>query len=193
MLAFKSEGRHGYAVQICPCVPFEERRSAMTVEEWVKMVSRQGGVCQPYMRKIAAAGNKTEMFRVLCDVNGGAWLFDLHAKGVPLPIEQFLKEYAAYVNGKKVVRYPSGYTSEFYCRYYENFPIIAQTTLVYLLECKGAMISVPVNHYPTLVLSNGSTAEIAMSFGSHLNIELYGDAKYTLVEGDKSKVRIMQH
>lgn len=164
----------------------------MTVEEWVKAVSRQGSVCQPYMRKIAAASNKTEMFRVLCDVNGGAWLFDLHANGVPLPIEQFLKEYAAYVNGKKTVEYPSGYTSSFYCRYNDSL-IVADTTIVYLLECRDAKVNVPMNKYPTVVLSNGSGANIVMRSGSRLNLELYGDADYCLVDGDKTKVRITQH
>lgn len=163
----------------------------MNVSEWVKMMSRQGGVCTPYMRKIAAASNKTEMFRVLCDVNGGSWLFDLHANGVPLPIEQFLKEYASYVNGGKTVEYPNGYTSKFYCRNLGG--VVADTTIVYLLECKDAKVNVPMNKYPTIVLSNGTTAEITMRAGSRLNIELYGDAKYTLVYGDKSKVRITQH
>jgi hypothetical protein len=145
------------------------------------------------MRKIAAVSNKTEMFRVLCDVNGGAWLFDLHANGVPLPIEQFLKEYAAYLDGRYEVRYPSGYSSKFYCKYADrDSEIEADTTLVYMLECK-ARVYVPMNHYPTLVLSHGSYAEISMGAGSRLNIELYGDAKYTLVEGDKTKVRVMQH
>lgn len=163
----------------------------MTVGEWVKAMSRQGGVCQPYMRKIAAASNKTEMFRVLCDVNGGAWLFDLHANGVPLPIEQFIKEYAAYVNGGKTVEYPSGYTSSFYCRTEEA--VFASSTIVYLLECKGIRVFVPMNKYPTVVLSHGSDVEIVMCAGSRLNLELYGDAKYTIVEGDKTKVRVTQH
>lgn len=163
----------------------------MNIKEWAEKVSRQGGVCQPYMRKIAAAGNKTEMFRVLCDVNGGAWLFDLHANGVQLPIEQFMKEYGAYVNGGKTVEYPSGYTSSFYCRAEDD--VFASSTIVYLLECKGIRVFVPMNKYPTVVLSNGSVVEIVMCAGSRLNIELYGDAKYTLVDGDKSKVRITQH
>lgn len=165
----------------------------MTVGEWVKMMSRQGGVCQSYMRKIAAAGNKTEMFRVLCDVNGGAWLFDLHAQGVPLPIEQFLKEYAAYLDGRYVVLYPSKYTSKFYCRYGDkDSEVEADTTLVYMLECK-ARVYVPMNKYPTLILSHGTNATVSLGHGSSLNIELYGDAKYTLADGDKSKVRITQH
>lgn len=164
----------------------------MTVGEWVKTMSRQGGVCTPYMRKIAAVGNKTEMFRVLCDVNGGAWLFDLHANGVPLPIEQFLKEYAAYVNGKKTVEYPSGYTSKFYCRYVGD-DIVADTTIVYLLECMDVSVDVPMNKYPTLVLSEGSQADVTLGKGARLNVELYGDACLNGIVGDKTRVRVTKH
>ena len=164
----------------------------MTVDGWVKAMSRRGDVCTAYMRKISAVSNKTEMLRVLCDVNGGAWLFDLHADGVPLPMEQFLKEYAAYVNGGKTVEYPDGYTSKFYCRHSGDV-IQADATIVYLLECKDARVNVPMSKYPTVVLSHDSYAEITMGAGSRLNIELYGDAKYTLVEGDKTKVRVTQH
>ena len=155
-------------------------------------MSRRGDVCTAYMRKIAAVSNKTEMFRVLCDVNGGAWLFGLHDDGVPLPMEQFLREYAAYVNGGKTVEYPDGYTSKFYCRHSGDV-IQADTTIVYLLECKDAKVNVPMSKYPTVVLSHGPYAEITMGAGSRLNIELYGDAKYTIVDGDKKKVRVMQH
>lgn len=164
----------------------------MTVNKWVELIQRQGAVCNDYMRKLNAVTNKTEMFRVLCDVNGGAWLFDLHAEGMQLPIEQFIKEYSAYINGGKTVEYPSGYTSSFYCRHNERL-VVADTTIVYLLECREAKVNAPMNKYPTVVLSHGSSAKIAMGAGSRLNIELYGDAKYTLVDGDKSKVRITQH
>lgn len=164
----------------------------MTVGEWVEAMSRSGGVCQQYMRRIAAASNKTEMFRVLCDVNGGAWLFDLHAKGVQLPTAEFLKEYAAYVNGKKTVDYPSGYTSKFYCRYIGD-DIVADTTIVYLLECMDVSVEVPKNKYPTLVLSDGSQADVTLGEGARLNVELYGDSCINGINGDKSKVRVTQH
>jgi hypothetical protein len=163
----------------------------MTVDEWVKAMSRQGGVCQPYMRKIAAVSNKTEMFRVLCDVNGGAWLFDLHANGVPLPIEQFLKEYAAYVNGKKTVDYPSGYTSKFYCRQ-DGCEIIADTTLLWLLECRDMTVRVPKNAFPTIVLSRGSSATIDMTVGWKANLELYGKAFYK-IDGYANNVKLTIH
>ena len=163
----------------------------MTVNEWVELIQRQGEVCNDYMRKLNAVTNKTEMFRVLCDVNGGAWLFDLHERGVKIPIDSFLKEFKNYVNGQKVVEYPSGYTSKFYCR--NMGEITADTTLVYLLECMDADIVVPKNHYPTLILSNGSQAEVTLEEGTHLNVELYGDACINGINGDKSKIRITKH
>ena len=165
--------------------------SSMTVQQWIDSAMRGGNVCNDYMRKWKAAETKAEKFRVLCDVNGGAWLFDLHANGALLPIAQFLKEYAAYVNGGKTVEYPSGYTSKFYCRYDDMS--WADSTIVYVLECDNKRVWIPMNKYPTLILSHGSAVEITMCAGSRLNIELYGDAKYTLVDGDKSKIRITQH
>lgn len=165
----------------------------MTVNEWVELIQRNGGVCNDYMRKLNAVTNKTEMFRVLCDVNGGAWLFELHAKGAQIPIDSFVQEFKNYINGNKVVDYPSGYSSKFYCRHQdENFPIEADTTLVYLLECKDAKVVVPMNSYPTLILSHGTSADIKMLAGTRLNLELYGEARYK-IEGDKSKVRITKH
>ena len=171
---------------------------AMSVNEWVELIQRQGGMCNDYMRKLNAVTNKTEMFRVICDVNGGSWLFELHARGVQIPIDSFLKEFSNYINGKKVMTYPNDYadkkySSKFYCRYQEeNFPIKADTTLVYLLECKDAKVVVPMNHYTTLILSHGTNADIKMLDGTRLNLELYGDAKYN-IEGDKSKIIVMQH
>lgn len=163
----------------------------MTVNEWIELIQRQGGVCTDYMRKLKAVTNKTEMFRILCDVNGGAWLFDLHAKGVNLPVDSFLTEFRNYVNGKKSVDYPNGYTSKFYCRHVGE--IVADTTLVYLLECMDADVVVPKNRYPTLILSDGSQAEITLEEGTRLNVELYGDSFVNGINGDKSKVRITKH
>lgn len=165
--------------------------NGMTVQQWIDSAMRGGNVCNDYMRKWKAAETKAEKFRVLCDVNGGAWLFDLHANGAQLPIGQFMKEYAAYVNGGKTVEYPSGYTSKFYCRNLGE--IEADTTIVYLLECMDADVHVPMNHYPTLVLSDGSQAEVTLDDGARLNVELYGDSCINGINGDKSKVRITQH
>lgn len=168
----------------------------MTVNEWVKLIQRQGGVCNDYMRKLKAVSNKTEMFRVLCDVNGGAWLFDLHARGVQIPIDSFLNEFANYINGKKVVDYPSGYTSKFYCRQ-EGGEIIADTTLIYVLECICNDIFVPENKYPTIILSDKCTyIDIHICKGAKANIESYGNAEYhvhSFEGGDISKVRITKH
>ena len=163
----------------------------MQIREWIEQVSRSGKLCPDYMRKISAVETKEDMFRVLCDANGGQWLFDIHAKGAPLPIDDFCKEFSNYLNGKRVVEYPQGYTSKFCCRSKEP-DIDADTTLVYLLECKNMEVYVPKNKYPSIILSNGSNADVVLGEGARANIELYGDARVNLV-GDTTKVRIKKH
>lgn len=163
----------------------------MKIKDWIEDVSRSGMVCSDYMRKISAAETREDMFRVLCDASGGNWLFEMHAKGIPLPIDEFCKEFANYLNGKRVMEYPQGYTSKFYCRPTE-VDIEADTTLVYLLECMDMEVYVPKNKYPSIILSDGSQADVVLGEGAKANIELYGDARVNLV-GDMSRVRITKH
>lgn len=160
----------------------------MSIKEWIEKVSRSGMVCSDYMRKISAVETREDLFRVLCDANGGQWLFEQHAKGLLLPTTEFCKEFANFLNGKRVMEYPQGYTSKFYCRPTET-DIEAETTLVYLLECKNMEVYVPKNKYPSIILSNGSNADVVLGEGARANIELYGDARVNLV-GDTTKVRI---
>lgn len=163
----------------------------MKIKDWIETMSRSGLVCSDYMRKMSAASTKEEVFKVLCDVNGGNWLFEQHAKGVPLPIEDFIKEYANYLDGKRVMEYPQGYTSKFYCRSTEP-DIDADTTLVYLLECMDMEVSVPKNKYPSVILSDGSQCDLVLGEGARANVELYGDAHVNVI-GDMGKVRVIKH
>lgn len=162
----------------------------MSIKEWIDVMSRRGSVCGDYMRKITAASSNEDIFRVLCDANGGQWLFEQHAKGVPLPIKEFMKEFKAFTNGGWVMEYPSGYTSKFYCRHTDD--ILADTTLVYLLECKSMEVYVPKNKYPSIILSAKSSADVVLGEGARVNIELYGDARANLI-GDQSRARITKH
>lgn len=161
----------------------------MQIKDWIEQLSRSGMVCPDYMRKLSAVDTKEDMFRVLCDANGGQWLFDIHAKGVPLPVDNFCKEFANYLNGEREMRYSQGYSSMFFCRY--NGELVAGTTLVYLLEC-DVNVTVMVNSYPSLILSNGSKANVTILPQARLNIELYGDARVNLI-GDTTRVRINKH
>lgn len=163
----------------------------MKIKDWIEGVSRSGMVCTDYMRKISAVETREDMFRVLCDANGGQWLFDIHAKGVALPIDDFCKEFANYLNGKRLMEYPQGYTSKFYCRPTE-VDIDADTTLLYLLECMDMEVYVPKNKYPSVILSAKSTADVVLGDGARVNIELYGDASINLI-GDTTRVRINKH
>lgn len=163
----------------------------MNIKDWVESASRSGMVCTDYMRKLAAAEGKSGLFRVLCDSNGGAWLFEQHASGVKLPIDEFISEFGTYINGRHINAYPQGYSSKFYCRYEGDVEIIADTTLLYMLECRASVL-VPANACPSIILSKGSRASIAMLPGSRLNIETYGDAEYS-VSGDMTRVRVTKH
>lgn len=163
----------------------------MTIKNWIEQLSRSGMVCPDYMRKLSAVETKEDMFRVLCDANGGQWIFDIHSKGIPLPVDNFCKEFANYLNGTRIVEYPQGYTSKFYCRSTEP-DIDADTTLVYLLECMDMEVYVPKNKYPSVILSDGSQADVVLGEGARANIELYGDARVNLV-GDTTKCRITKH
>lgn len=161
----------------------------MQIKDWIEKVSRSGMVCTDYMRKISAVETKEDMFRVLCDANGGNWLFEMHAKGVPLPVDEFCREFSNYI-GRRTMEYSQGYTSKMYCR--QMSEISADTTLVYLLECMDVEVYVPKNKYPSIILSDGSQADVVLGEGARANIELYGDARVNLV-GDQSKARITRH
>lgn len=157
------------------------------VGAFVEAAERSGGVCSRYMRRLAAVERREDLFRVLCDVNGGSWLFEMHGKGARLPVGDFVKEYYNFLDGKRTMEYPEGYTSKMYCRK-DGAEIVADTTLLWLLECKDVKVVVPDNAYPTVTLSDGSSAEITLGKNSRLNIETYGTSS-AKVHGDNAKVR----
>lgn len=161
-----------------------------TVQEWIDNAMRSGNVCNDYMRKWKAAETKAEKFRVICDINGGEWLFDLDNKGVRLPIDAFTEEYANFINGKQIVDYPHGYTSKMYCRYVGTEDIVADTTNVYMLDCQDSCVRVPSYSYPSLLLSKTcKDVHITVEKDARVNLIVYGNAQYRL-EGDTSKVKI---
>lgn len=162
----------------------------MTVREWIDGVSRSGGVCRSYMRRLEAAEGKPGLFRVLCDANGGRWLFERHAKGFFVPVDEFMAEFGSYVNGRHVNNYPQGYSSKMYCRY--EGEVTADTTLLYMLECRDMEVEVPRNAYPSVILSDGSRCKITLWEEARANVELYGNAVVNVI-GDASRVRITKH
>lgn len=164
--------------------------NSMTVQQWIDSAMRGGNVCNDYMRKWKAAETKAEKFRVICDVNGGEWLFDLDNKGAQLPIDAFTEEYANFINGKHIVEYPDGYSSKMYCRYVETEDIVADTTIVYMLDCQDLCVRVPSYSYPSILLSKTcKNIRIIVEKDARLNLTVFSDAECHL-EGDTSKVKI---
>lgn len=156
------------------------------VMEWVRAAERGGGVCQRYMRRLAAARDKASLFRVICDVNGGTWLFEEHSRGVRMPVVEFRDGYMRYLSRK--VEYSEGYSSKMFVRDH-GIAVDADTTLLWLLECRGVVVVVPRNSFPTVALSDGSSAHFRVNDGARLDIVLYGDAEYT-AEGFTDMIRV---
>lgn len=164
----------------------------MTIKDWIETMMRSGSVCVDYVRKIRAAETPFEVFRVLCDANGGRWLFEMHNKNPrAVPVCEFMKEYASYINGGSVMAYTQGYTSKFCCRCDGDIEILADTTLLYMLECR-ASVTVPRNAYPSVIVSRGSRCGLLLRDGARANVELYGDAEVEIT-GDASRVRVTRH
>lgn len=164
--------------------------NSITVQQWIDSAMRGGNVCNDYMRKWKAAETKAEKFRVICDVNGGEWIFDLDNKGVRLPIESFVDEFYNFINGKQIVDYPHGYTSKMYCRYVGTEDIVADTTIVYMLDCEDVCVRVPSYSFPAILLSKScKDVRITVEKDARLNLTVYGGAQYQL-KGDTSKVKI---
>lgn len=159
---------------------------ADAVMEWVKRAERGGCVCQRYMRRLASASDKASLSKVICDVNGGTWLFEEHSKGVPMPIAELREGYMRYLGRK--IGYSEGYSSKMHVRDH-GIEVDADTTLLWLLECRGVVVVVPRNAFPTVALSDGSSAHFRVNEGARLDIVLYGDAEYT-ADGFTNKIRV---
>lgn len=159
----------------------------MTIKQWIDNAIQSRLICTDYVRKLSYADTKEGLFRVICDPNGGNWIFDLElklkAKGLKLPKEEFKQEFKNYINGQRVMEYGDEtiYTSKFYMERTED--VIADTTIVYLLDCNCKVI-VPPNRYPNLVISDRSEVVVEMGENAHVTIDTYGDAKYVFAHDE---------
>lgn len=160
----------------------------INVNDWVEMVFRRGQVCTDYMRKWQAAETKAEKFRVLADTNSGEWLIELDAKGVQLPVDSFCEEYKNFINGKRKVEYPQGYTSVFYCGHTGD--IVADATLVHIFRC-AVNITVPEYTFPKIIVSKGSKVYITVGDHARVTVEDYGAEMD--IDGYTEKVLVNKH
>ena len=165
-------------------------KKVTTIKDWIDLMVAQNAVCPEGVRRLAYCSTKTDVFRVLCDSFSSEWLHEMMLKGIPLPLDQFAKEYAAFVNGNRVMEYgEKGYTSKIYVKYKDL--VVADTTIVSLLDCQCG-VEIPKNKFPRIIVSPHSKVAITMGIGSRLALDVFGDAYYT-ISGDNSKVRITKH
>ena len=162
----------------------------MKTQEYIYNLINHRLICNDYVRKLDCASTKQDIFRVLCDINGIEFMMEMMSKNHILPWEDFKKDFANYINGKNVVKYPQGYTSCIYVNW--NDIITAETTVigVFISNCD---IVIPKNTYPRIILSPNSHARISMTDTScRVALDVWDNATYS-ISGDMSKVRINNH
>lgn len=157
------------------------------VKEYAESLSRRGYVCNGYMRRIEYADTVGDIYRIMCDVNGGERLLELHSRGVLMPLSAVESEMGRYVNGGMTETYPEGYTSKFYCMYRGN--IEADSTVLFILE-SDVSVHVPENCYPRIFVSSGSVASIDVTDCYRAEVEIFGDAEVEITGDGKEKARI---
>lgn len=158
----------------------------ITINDWIEMAKKGGFICREGIQRLAYAKDREDVFRILCDSFSSDFLPDLMKRGVPVPLDVFREEYADFLDGKRVMAYPSGYTSKMYAGYEGD--VTADTTIVSLIRCPKVSIAVPRNAYPRVVLSPGTEAWIAVPESSSLILDEW-EGSEAHVSGNLFKVR----
>lgn len=155
-------------------------------QRWLQLLIENNIICSKYRSRVENAETKEDIFRIVCDPNGVSFFAELLDKKIAVPFEIFSKEFASFINGKKVMTYPQGFTSKMYIGTKET--ITADTTLVAIYGCDSE-VSVPTNKYPKIVLGNKSNVSITVGLGARLLLDVYNGSTYT-ISGDQTHVTI---
>lgn len=155
-------------------------------KRWLQLLIENNIICSKYRSRVENAETKEDIFRIVCDPNGVSFFAELLDKEIAVPFEVFKKEFANFINGKKVMRYPQGFTSKMYLSTKKT--IIADTTLVAVYGCETD-IEIPVNKYPKIILGNKSNVNITVGQGARLLLDVYNNSTYT-ISGDQTHVKI---
>ena len=165
----------------------------MKVHEWIKKMVDAGFTCDAYTGKLNSSVSKKDIIDVCLDANGITFLCDMQAKGFPLPYENILREYGAYINGRYKAVYKDENGKQLYtsCMYIGvDTSIVVDTTVTVLFDCKG-VVEVPADKHAILVLGYGSDISInnnaenrLVSWGKVLG---RGDYKYKFIKDGREE------
>lgn len=132
------------------------------------------GLCGEYKGLWDECRSVKELYDLATDINGIEYLCDAvtFGWGGSFGTEYIKERFGDYINGA-YKRDRDGYTSSLYCGY-EGF-VIARSTVLCLLDCKGTVV-VPPDAYTTVLVGAGTDVRI-VCMGRISELVIFGDAK----------------
>lgn len=132
-------------------------------------------MCAEYKEKLLCAHSKREMFDIMSDINGLAYMSGMEGKGFTIPYEVMTAKFGGFINGKYVSE-RDGYTSKVYCCYCDTEPIEADTALIGIFGCGDVTVNVPDNAICRLYLDRNSRATVNVGEGAICICNFIGDS-----------------
>ena len=124
----------------------------------IKEYIEKAEMCGEYKEKLLGAHSKREMFDIMSDINGLAFLCGMEG-GFVLPYELMTEKFGGFLNGRYIAK-RDGYTSKVYCCYCGGEPIVADTSLVGILGCGEVTVEVPPNAVCRLYIDRNSSVNV---------------------------------
>lgn len=134
----------------------------------------KSAMCAEYKEKLLSAHSKREMFDIMSDINGLAFLCGMDG-GYTLPYELMTEKFGGFLNGRYIAN-RDGYTSKVYCCYCGGEPIVADTSLVGIFGCGEVTVEVPPNAICRLYIDRNSSATVNVGEGAICICGFIGDS-----------------
>lgn len=131
-------------------------------------------MCAEYKKKLLSAHSKREMFDIMSDINGLAFLCGMES-GYVLPYELMTEKFGGFLNGRYIAN-RDGYTSKVYCCYCDTEPIEADTALIGIFGCGDVTVNVGDNAICRLYLDRNSRATVNVGEGAICICNFIGDS-----------------
>ena len=140
----------------------------------IKEYIEKAEMCGEYKEKLLGAHSKREMFDIMSDINGLAFLCGMEG-GYVLPYELMTEKFGGFLNGRYIAK-RDGYTSKVYCCYCDTEPIEADTSLVGIFGCGDVTVNVGDNAICRLYLDRNSRATVNVGEGAICICNFIGDS-----------------
>lgn len=137
----------------------------------------KNGLCEEYRGILYNTKKNYALFKLLCSAKGLDYMCDAIAKNWGVTNDEIYSRLGDWINGKEVVLFKEGYNSKLYCAYKGD--VIADTTMVGIINCERATIEIPKNHICEIYLTGKCTIRltgegrcVCVCYGKEENIKI---------------------